>query len=133
MTIHFQKNLAGLKLFFEVRAPFLKTEVTFSNFKQSENLLFSKDSLKKFHINCAKRFLFPLIILTRISLSWIAFEESNISISSRACSFETKLKGNLDVFSCSEAIVRILEGFLYFTVAFWVTWSMLSVKGLQLS
>ena len=99
--------LTGLKLFFEVRAPFLKTGVTFANFKQSGSLLFSKDSLKYLHIISAKRSLFLLIDLTGISLSWIAYEESNICISSRICSFETKLKENLGVFSCSEVLVRI--------------------------
>ena len=57
--------------------PFLKIGVTFANFKQSGNLLFSKDSLKYLHIVSAKRSLFSLINLTGISLSWIAFEESN--------------------------------------------------------
>ena len=65
----------------------------------------------------AKISLFHLINLAGISLSWIPFEESNICISSRTCPFKTKLKKNVDVFSCSENIVRIL-GWFHFTIAF---------------
>ena len=64
------------------------------------------------HIISAKRSLFPLINLKEISLSWIAFEESNIWISSRTCSFETKLKENVGVFSCSEVHKKQLSKYL---------------------
>ena len=100
-------------------------------YKDWSNICQFKDSLKNLHIISAKRTLFPLIILTGISLSWIDFEESNICISSRTCSFETKLKENLGAFSCSEVIVKMLRWFLHFTIAFKVGWSMLSDKGSQ--
>ena len=53
--------------------------------------LFSKVSLKKLHV--LQKYLMLIIILTWISLSWIAFEESNISIS-----LKTKLKKNLKAY-----------------------------------
>ena len=62
-------------------------------------------------------------------LSWIAFENCSISVSSRTCYFETKLKENLGVFSCSDATVRMLGWCLHFTAAVKVRWSMLSDKG----
>ena len=58
-------------------------------------------------------------------------EESNICISSRICSFETKLKENLGVFSCSEVIVSMLGWFLHLTIAAKLGCSMLSDKGSQ--
>ena len=42
--------------------------------------------------------------------------------------FETKLKENLGVFSCSDAIIMMLECFLHFTIAFKIRWPMLSEK-----
>ena len=58
----------------------MKIGVTFTNFKQSGNLLFSKDSLKHLHIISAKRSLFSLINLTGKVQYFLCILSENIDV-----------------------------------------------------
>ena len=89
--------------------------------------------LRKKQIASAKKFSFVLINLTRMSLSWMAFETSSTFISVRTSSLETKLKEKFALFLYSDAIARILGWFLHLAIAFRVRSSIFSAKELQFS
>ena len=80
----------------------------FADFRQLGNLPFSKDLLKENQIASAKKFSFALIILTGMSLSWMAFETSSTFISVRTSSLETKLNVKFALFLYSDVSSRIL-------------------------
>ena len=105
------RMLTGLQLFFNVRAPFLKSGLIFANFRQLENLPFSNDLLKWKQIASAKKSSFTLTILSRMSLFWMAFWDTQHFYFCKNVSLKTKLKEKFALFYILVLLIGYLDGF----------------------
>ena len=118
----------GLELFFEVCAPFLKTDVLLANFKPFCKFSFTNRFIQISASSSAKKLLLLFITFTGMSVACMTFELSNILISFSEFTLVIVLKEKYSLANSED--IAITHGCFR---AFKVRWFMFFDKGSKFS